>query len=66
MDYESNENASIVYAALAIDKEVIHHDPIPKIILCSFNFIASSKILTWIQFLNAVATRQSEKADICR
>ncbi|KAK9199536.1 hypothetical protein WN944_014727 [Citrus x changshan-huyou] len=39
VDYESNENASIVYAALAVDKEIMHHDP--KIIPCSFNFVAS-------------------------
>jgi hypothetical protein len=26
VDYESEENASMVYAALAVDKEVILHD----------------------------------------
>lgn len=26
VDYQSDENASIVYAALAVDKEVIIHD----------------------------------------
>jgi hypothetical protein len=26
VDYESDENASMVYAALAVDKEVIPHD----------------------------------------
>lgn len=26
VDYESEENAQVVYSALAVDKEVLHHD----------------------------------------
>lgn len=35
VDYESEESASIVYAALAVDKEVMLH--VLKLCLCSFH-----------------------------